>query len=159
MKEILYEAGKRINDKWIIVAILKVKRQNKKILCMHIETGIFKEGWIWDFTRDKVSQNPNKKPLCYLARVTIKAEENELLDIHFEYSDNVYFKTSYLKREEYSILQDYREGSFREVKHILKKFDYLLSDDYAKHNQSRRNQNLAMLIAITYKILYKKGKI
>ena len=113
MKEFLYEAGKRINDKWIIISILKVRKQNKKILCMHIETGIFREGWIWDFTRDKVKPTPNKKPLCYLSQVRIKAEQNELLDIHFEYSDNVYFKTSYLKREEYSILQDYREGSFR----------------------------------------------
>lgn len=159
MKEILYESGKRINDKWVIVSILKVKKQNKKILCMHIDTGIFKEGWIWDFTRDKVKPTPNKKPLCYLSRVTIKAETNELLDIHFEYSNNILSKTKYLSETEYTILQGYREGYFEEIQHMIKKFDYLLSNDYAKHNQSRRNQNLAMLIATTYKILYKQRKI
>lgn len=159
MKKILYEAGKRINDKWIIISVLKVKKQNKKILCMHIETGIFREGWIWDFTRDKVKPTPNKKPLCYLSRVKIKSKGAELLDIHHKYSNNILSKTKYLSETEYAILQGYREGSFREIKNMIKKFDYLLSNDYSKHNQSRRNQNLAMLIATTYRLLYKKGKI
>lgn len=159
MKELLYEAGKRINDKWIIISILKVRKQNKKILCMHIETGIFREGWIWDFTRDKVKPTPNKKPLCYLSRVRIKSKGAELLDIHHKYSNNIRSKTSYLSETEYSMLKSYREGSFGEIQHFIKKFDYLLSNDYSKHNHSRRNQNLAMLIATTYKILYKKGKI
>ena len=158
MKEILYESGKRIKDEWIIISILEVRKQNKNIICMHTKTGMFKEGWLWDFTHKDVNPTNNINPWCYLARVRIRAEENELLDMHCEYS-NILSKTSYLSKAEYSILQGYREGSFGEIQHIIKKFDYLLSNDYSKHNQSRRNQNLAMLIATTYKILYKKGKI
>ena len=158
MKKILYESGKRINDEWIIISILEVRKQNKKIICMHTKTGMFKEGWLWDFTNKPVNPTNNINPWCYLARITIRAEENELLDMHHEYS-NILLKTSYLSQAEYSILQSYREGSFRDIQHIIKKFDYLLSNDYSKHNQSRRNQRLAMLIATTYKILYEKGKI
>ena len=126
---------------------------------MHTKTGMFKEGWLWDFTHKSVNPTNNINPWCYLARVRIKSKGSELLDIHHEYSNNIRSKTSYLSEAEYSILKDYREGSFGEIQHIIKKFDYLLSNDYSKHNQSRRNQRLAMLIATTYKILYEKGKI
>jgi hypothetical protein len=159
MKEILYESGKRIKDEWIIISILEVRNQNKKIICMHTKTGIFKEGWLWDFTNKPVYPTNNIDPWCYLARVRIKAEENELLDMHYEYSNDICSKTSYLSKAEYAILQGYREGIFEEIQHIIKKFDYLLSNNYSKHNQSRRNQRLAMLIATTYKLLYKKGRI
>ena len=158
-KEKFYEVGKRINDKWIIVSILYTRKQNKKLVCMHIPTGIFKEGWIWDFTRDIVKPTKNRNPLCYLSKIQIKTKKDELLDIHYEYSNNVYYKTSYLSREEYSILQGYREGAFNDMSHILKKFDYLLSNDYDKHGHSRRNENLAMLIATTYQILYLNNRL
>ena len=51
--------------------------------------------------------------------------------------------------DEYSYLRDIREGSYSHLKHILKRFDYIL----ATSGQARRNQRLAMLISTTYKIL------
>ena len=60
-----YYAGEWINKKWIIVSILYVRKQNKKILCYNPEHNIFKEGWIWDFTRNIVKPMPNKKAECF----------------------------------------------------------------------------------------------
>lgn len=154
-----YEIGNWINNKWIIVSILFVRNQNKKILCYNPEHNIFKEGWIWDFTRDIVQPTTNRKQLCYICNLKLSTELYKLLDLNYEYANQVYFKTNYLTREEYAIIQGYREGSYLEVEHILKKFDFLLSNDYNKCGQARRNQNLAYLIATTYMILIKKGVI
>lgn len=155
-----YEIGTWINNKWIIISILYVRKQNKKILCYNPEHNIFKEGWIWDFTRNIVKPTSNKKAECFtICELKLNTELYSLLDINFEYANEVYFKTNYLTRSEYSILRGYREGSFWDVEHILKKFDFLLSDDYNKCGQSRRNQNLAYLIASTYIILIQKGVI
>ena len=155
-----YEIGTWINNKWIIIAILCIQHQNKKILCYNPENNIFKEGWIWDFTKDKIKPIPNKKPICScICRLKLTSDWNQILDINHEYTNKVYFKTNYLTREEYSIIRGYREGSFWDIEHILKKFDFLLSDDYNKCGQSRRNQNLAYLIASTYIILIQKGVI
>ena len=38
MKEILYESGKRIKDEWIIISILEVRKQNKKIIFVDMFT-------------------------------------------------------------------------------------------------------------------------
>lgn len=155
-----YEIGNWINQKWIIVSVLYSRKQNKKLLCYNPKYNIFKEGWIWDFTRDLINITPNKKPECYsLCQTKINLEWQNILDVNYEYTNDIYFNTNYLTREEYSILRGYREGSFWDIEHILKKFDFLLSDDYNKCGQVRRNQKLAYLIASTYIILIKKGVI
>lgn len=157
---IKYEIGSWINKKWIIVSVLYSRKQNRKILCYNPEYNIFKEGWIWDFTRDIVKATKNNKPICSaLCQTKINLEWQNILDVNYEYTNDIYFKTNYLTREEYSILRGYREGSFLDIEHILKKFDFLLSDDYNKCGQVRRNQKLAYLIASTYIILIQKGVI
>jgi hypothetical protein len=156
-----YEVGKRINEKWIIVSILYSKKQNKKILCYNPEHNLFKEGWIWDFTRDIVSYNKNKMSECkeICTKLNTKNDLDIIINNHFEYSNKVYYKTNYLTREEYSILRDWREGWIHSINHILKKFDFLLSNDYTKNGQSRRNKNLSNLIIYTYLFLYINEKI
>lgn len=157
---IKYEIGSWINKKWIIVSVLYSRKQNRKLLCYNPKYNIFKEGWIWDFTRDLINITPNKKPKCYsLCQTKINLEWDNILDVNYEYTNDIYFNTNYLTREEYSILRGYREGSFWDIEHILKKFDFLLSDDYNKCGQVRRNQKLAYLIASTYIILIQKGVI
>ena len=132
-------------------------------MCYNPEHIIFKEGWIWDFTRDLVKPTKNKKPSCTkICQLQLKDNWNQLLDLNYEYANEVYFKTKkeeYITREEYALIRGYREGSFLDVEHILKKFDFLLSNDYKKCGQARRNQKLAYLIASTYIILIKKGVI
>ena len=150
MKKQKYDIGKLINNEWAIVSILEVKNQNKKILCYNINTNFFVEGWIWDFTRDLISTSKqNRNPLCYLSNKINKWNYENNLDNHFEYAEQVYFDCNYLTRDEYSYLRDIREGSYSNLRHILKRFDYCL----ATSGQARRNQRLAMLISTTYKIL------
>lgn len=150
---IKYDIGSIINRKWVIISILKVNKQNKKILCYNIEDNIFKEGWIWDFTRNRVKSTPNKKSDCYLAKCKISAEGKHLLDIHLEYSNDIYFNCSYLSRDAYSYLKDIREGTYSGVGYLLKTFDWLLYES----GQARRNSRLAMLIGTTYKLLIERG--
>ena len=150
MRKQKYEIGKLINNKWAIVSILEVKNQNKKVLCYNIDTNSFVESWIWDFTRNIVSASKkNRNPLCYLSNKVNHFDYCRNLDAHFEYSDMIYFDCNYLTRDEYIYLRDIREGSYADLSHILKLFDYLL----ATSGQARRNSRLAMLISTTYKIL------
>lgn len=152
---IKYDIGTIINKKWVIISILKVNKQNKKVICYNIENNIFKEGWIWDFTRDLVKLIPNKKPECYLSKCLINQTGSQLADIQFDYAYDVYFNCNYLSRDEYSYLRDIREGSYAGVNHLLKTFDWLLYSS----GQARRNSRLAMLIGTTYKILIERGII
>lgn len=153
MAETKYDIGTIINNKWVIISILKVNKQNKKLICYNIEDNIFKEGWIWDFTRDLVRSTQNKKPDCYLSKCTISAEGKHLLDLHLEYSNDIYFNCSYLSRDEYEYLRAIREGSYYGLDHLLKTFDWLLYQS----RQARRNSRLANLIGTTYKILIERG--
>ena len=150
---IKYDIGSTINKKWVIISILKVNKQNKKVLCYNIEDNIFKEGWIWDFTRDLVKSTQNKKPDCYLSKCNIKQTGSQLADLQFEYAHDVYFNCSYLSRDEYEYLRDIREGSYAGVNHLLKTFDWSLYSS----GQARRNSKLAMLIGTTYKLLIERG--
>lgn len=152
-----YEIGSIINDKWIIVSILQVRKQNKKLLCFNLYTYTFTEGWIWDFTRDLISNNkPTKNPICVLTKTYIPY--GDLLTLHQEYVYKVYIYQQNLSREDFFILRDIREGWYKDVKSILKKFDLLL----ATSGQARRNKPLAMVIGLTYIILamnkYFKGE-
>lgn len=150
MKKQKYDIGKLINNEWAIVSILEVKNQNKKILCYNINTNSFIEGWIWDFTRGLIlTSKKSRNQMCYITNKINTFDYTRNLDAHFEYSDIVYFDCNYLTRDEYSYLRDIREGSYSNLQHILKRFDYCL----ATSGQARRNQRLAMLISTTYKIL------
>ena len=159
MKRKKYEVGKVINNKWVIVAILEIKKQNKKVLCFNFQELNFVEGWIWDFTRDLI--NPNKKPKeinCHVINIRTKGmTKKEVLDEHFECSNIIYCKTKEaykgLSKEEYMLLKDLREGITANILEVLKKFDLLLTNS----GHSRRNTNLARLIACTYWLLVYRG--
>ena len=153
MSAIKYDIGTIINEKWVIISILKINKQNKKCLVYNIEHNMFKECWIWDLTRDIATHNLNKTPECYLSKCKIKSSESELANLHFNYAEDVYFNCKYLTREEYIILRNIREGSYVGLNHILKKFDLLLYES----GQARRNSRLAMLIGTTYKLLIERG--
>lgn len=146
-----YDIGSIINGEWIIVAILQIKKQNKKILCYHLNKKIFLEGWIWDFTRDIV--NPNKQninPLCKIVYFRNTGDELEnILDINQEYEWIVSKKTKYLSNNDRYILESIRCGYLGDVQDILNKFDLLLKTS----GHARRNMNLGLLIMTTYNIL------
>ena len=67
-----YDIGSVIHNKWVIVSILKIRKQNRKILCFNLNTHTFTEGWIWDFTRDLIADNkPTIEPMCVITKVSI----------------------------------------------------------------------------------------
>lgn len=151
MKSKKYEVGSVINGEWIIVSILQVKKQNKKILCYHLNKKIFLEGWIWDFTRDII--NPNKQninPLCKIVYFRNTGDELEnILDINQEYEWIISQKTKYLSNNDRYILESIRCGYLGDVQDILNRFALLLQTS----GHARRNMNLGLLIMTTYNIL------
>lgn len=145
-----YDIGTIINGEWIIVSILQVKKQNTKILCYHLETKNFVEGWIWDFTRGLI--NPNKqnlKNMCEIVHIRTIDELEVAQDTNQEYAWQVSQKSKYLSHRDRYILESIRNGWLKDTEEILKKFDYLLKSS----GQHRRNLKLAMLISSTYRIL------
>lgn len=152
MKKSKYSPGAVINGKWVVVSILETRKQNKKLLCYHLETDNFVEGWIWDFTRDLI--NPNKisqRIACKVIHVNPSIDFEVALDYNYRYAWEVIRKSSYLSIEERNVLQGIREGYLprAKVNELLNKFDNLLSSS----GQHRRNINLAILISTTYQIL------
>jgi hypothetical protein len=145
-----YDVGKKINEEWVIVSILQTKKQNAKILCYHLETKNFVEGWIWDFTRGLI--NPNKqnlKNMCEIVHIRTIEELEIAQDINQEYAWQVSQKSKYLSHRDRYILESIRNGYLFDTEEILRKFDCLLKSS----GQHRRNLNLAMLISSTYRIL------
>ena len=145
-----YDIGGIINEEWVIVSILQVKKQNKKILCYHLETRNFVEGWIWDFTRGLI--NPNKqnlKNLCEIVHIRTIEDLEIAQDTNQEYAWQVSKKSNYLSYRDRYILESIRNGYLGDAEEILRKFDELLKSS----GQLRRNLNLAMLISSTYRIL------
>lgn len=145
-----YDIGKTINKEWVIVSILQVKKQNTKILCYHLETKNFVEGWIWDFTRGLI--NPNKqnlKNMCEIVHIRTIEELEIAQDINQEYAWQVSQKSKYLSHRDRYILESIRNGYLFDTEEILRKFDLLLKSS----GQHRRNLKLAMLISSTYRIL------
>lgn len=146
-----YIIGSIIHDKWVIVAILKIRKQNKKLLCFNLNSHIFTEGWIWDFTRDLIPDNKvTKNPMCMVSQVFVPI--TNLKDWHSHYAYKVYLRQNNLSRDDFFILRDIREGWYKEVGYLLKKFDLLLFNS----GQARRNKPLAMVIATTYVLLADK---
>lgn len=145
-----YDIGKIINEEWIIVSILQTKKQNAKILCYHLKTKNFVEGWIWDFTRGLI--NPNKqnfKNMCEIVHIRTSEELETAQDINQEYAWIVSKRSNYLSHRDRYILESIRNGYLYDTEEILRKFDYLLKSS----GQHRRNLKLAMLISSTYRIL------
>lgn len=145
-----YDVGKTINGEWVIVSILQTKKQNAKILCFHLETKNFVEGWIWDFTRSLI--NPNKqnlKNMCEIVHIRTIEELEIAQDINQEYAWQVSQKSKYLSHRDRYILESIRNGWLGDTEEILRKFDLLLKSS----GQHRRNLNLAILISSTYRIL------
>lgn len=145
-----YNIGTIINGEWIIVSILQTKNQNSKVLCYHLETKNFVEGWIWDFTRGLI--NPNKqnlKNMCEIVHIRTIDELEVAQDTNQEYAWQVSQKSKYLSHRDRYILESIRNGWLKDTEEILKKFDYLLKSS----GQHRRNLKLAMLISSTYRIL------
>lgn len=145
-----YDIGKKINEEWVIVSILQVKKQNIKILCYHLETKNFVEGWIWDFTRGLI--NPNKqnlKNMCEIVHIRTIDELEIAQDANQEYAWQVSQKSKYLSHRDRYILESIRNGWLKDTEEILRKFNLLLNSS----GQHRRNLKLAMLISSTYRIL------
>jgi hypothetical protein len=145
-----YDVGKLINGEWVIVSILQVKKQNTKILCYHLKTKNFVEGWIWDFTRGLI--NPNKqnlKNMCEIVHIRTIDELEIAQDTNQEYAWQVFKNSKYLSHRDRYILESIRNGYLYDTEEILRKFDYLLKSS----GQHRRNLKLAMLISSTYRIL------
>lgn len=145
-----YDIGSVINNQWVIVSILEVKKQNKKILCYHLNNKVFTEGWIWDFTRGLI--NPNKqnlKNMCEIVHIRTINELEIAQDINQEYAWKISKASKFLSYRDRDILRDIREGYLGNVQEILNKFDLLLKSS----GQHRRNLKLAMLISTTYRIL------
>ena len=155
-REAMYSIGKKIGDKWIIVAILEKRGCNKKIICYNAQNGIFKEGWIWDFTRNLVSDKPNRNPSCKICEYTFTdLPRNELYDCNSDYAFNQAIRTKNLTSNDVVVLRNIREGTYCNFNKVLKKF----SDMLAKSGQHRRNSGLATVIGTTYEILNRKGVI
>ena len=145
-----YDIGKLINGDWVIVSILQTKKQNTKILCYHLETKNFVEGWIWDFTRGLI--NPNKqnlKNMCEIVHIRTIEELEIAQDTNQEYAWQVSQRSNYLSHRDRYILESIRNGYLFDTEEILRKFDFLLKSS----GQYRRNLKLAMLISSTYRIL------
>lgn len=145
-----YDIGKLINGEWVIVSILQVKKQNTKILCYHLKTKNFVEGWIWDFTRGLI--NPNKqnlKNMCEIVHIRTIDELEIAQDTNQEYAWQVFKNSSYLSHRDRYILESIRNGYLYDAEEILRKFNNLLKSS----GQHRRNLKLAMLISSTYRIL------
>lgn len=145
-----YDIGSVINNEWVIVSVLEVKKQNKKILCYHLETKSFTEGWIWDFTRGLINPNrQNLKPLCEIIYIKVSDELEIAQDKNQEYAWRLSKRSKYLSYRDRYILESIRNGYLFDTEEILRKFDLLLKSS----GQHRRNLNLAMLIGSTYRIL------
>lgn len=166
MRERKYTVGSVINNKWVIISILEVRKQNKKLICYNLSTNQFKEGWIWDFTRDIVTDIPNRKMYCKAFEKLESVSEyaiDELLNIHLELSNSCYYKHEFFTRDEYYLLQCVREGYLLNVKSLLKKFDWLLykaekdNQEKAEFATARLSKKLAKTIQLTYIILNKRG--
>lgn len=155
-RKIKYDIGKRINDRWIIVAVLKKNKQNKKLLCYDTKDNLFKEGWIFDFTRNIVAKNSSRKPSCILCDKTFdKYNRTELYDINADNAFHQLIKTKNINNRDVIDLRNIREGVCENISRILYKFGDLL----ARSGQHRRNVGLANVIGSTYEILYRKGDI
>ena len=146
-----YDIGKTINGEWVIVSILQVKKQNAKILCYHLETKNFVEGWIWDFTRGLINpRKQNLKNMCEIVHIRTIEELEIAQDTNQEYAWQVSQKSKYLSHRDRYILESIRNGYLFDTEEILRKFDLLLKSS----GQHRRNLKLAMLISSTYRILH-----
>lgn len=147
MGKVKYKIGSTINNKWVIVSILEIKKQNKKLLCFNLNTFRFTEGWIWDFTRDLIDDDKSTtNPKCRLSKNIHPV--GKTLDLHNYYAYQVYLRQNHLSREDFFILKDFRQGFYGDVSYMLKKFDLLLIS-----GQARRNGPLSNLIALTYIVL------
>lgn len=156
MKRKKYNIGDRIAQEWVIVAVLQRRNQNKKLLCYNCKKGIFKEAWIWDFTRNKVSLNPNHKTKCKLTSLCFaELSQSELYDINADAIFKQKVKTHNLSNIELVMLRNIREGICADVKFVLNTFSDLL----CQSGQARRNLGLATAIGSTYEILNRKGMI
>lgn len=146
-----YKIGSYINPNWFIVAILETKNQNKKILCYNPNIGIFKEGWIWDFTRGLVNNNPNRKPLCIICNTQLN-EEKDVFDINSNYALLLTIHKN-ISEEILISLRNIREGLVcEEGTKVLNYFNMLLQEI-----KNKKNKKLAVLIHSTYKILLYRG--
>ena len=145
-----YDIGSVINGEWVIVSILEIRKQNKKILCYHLDTKIFTEGWIWDFTRGLINpEKQNLKNMCEIVHIRTIEELEIAQDTNQEYAWQVSQKSKYLSHRDRYILESIRNGYLFDTEEILNKFDFLLKSS----GQCRRNLKLAMLISSTYRIL------
>lgn len=151
MKEKKYFVGNYINPQWIYVAELEKKRQNKKILGYNPNTGMFKEGWIWDFTSKTISNTLNKKPSCIICKLSLN-EEQDAFDINANYA-LACKKRKIISEEILLSLRNIREGLvYDEGKKVLAYFNMLL-----QNKKYRGDKKLSILIQSTYKILvYRK---
>ena len=152
MKKSKYSPGAVINGKWVVVSILETRKQNKKLLCYHLETDNFVEGWIWDFTRDLISPNKISRLIaCKVIHVNPSIDLEVALDHNQRYAWEVAQKSSYLTTKDRDTLRDIREGylPLASTTELLNKFNILLSTS----GQLRRNINLAILVSTTYQIL------
>ena len=126
-----YDVGNVINGEWVIVSILEIKKQNKKILCYHLETKVFTEGWIWDFTRGLINpEKQNLNPLCKIVYIRVPEELETAQDINQDYAWKISKKSNFLSYEDRSVLRDIREGYLGNTEEILRKFDFLLKSSY-----------------------------
>lgn len=151
MKEKKYFIGNYINPQWIYVAELEKKRQNKKILCYNPNTGMFKEGWIWDFTSKIINSTPNRKPSCIICKISLN-EEQDAFDINANYALTCRIK-NIITKEILTSLRNIREGLvYDEGKKVLKYFNILLQE-----KKYRKNKKISILIQSTYKILLYRG--
>ena len=147
MKIKKYSIGNKIGNDWIIVAELEVHNQNKKLLCYNPQLDLFKEGWIWDFYRDLVTNKPNKNPSCVICKIDMPDED--MFDLNADYAFKCLKANTIISG--FTIkLRNIREGLIGDIPFVLKIFADMLSQS----GQSRRNKKLAVLIHSTYKILY-----
>ena len=151
MKERKYFIGNYINHQWIYVADLEDKGNNKKILCYNPNLGMFKEGWIWDFTTKIISNKQNRNPSCIICKIHLD-EERDAFDINANYALTCKIK-SIITKEILTSLRNIREGLvYDEGKKVLEYFNMLLQE-----KKYRKNKKLSILIQSTYKILLYRG--
>lgn len=151
MKEKKYFIGNHIHPQWIYVADLEDKGNNKKILCYNPNTGVFKEGWIWDFTTKIINNKPNRNPLCIICKTHLD-EERDAFDINANYA--LVCKTrQIISKDTLTSLRNIREGLiYEDGEKVLEYFNTLLQE-----KKYRKNKKLSVLIQSTYKILLYRG--